>query len=93
MKALTCDLILALPPERHEPLRHYQLRLEATIARSFEDADEKQRLQLRTGRDLAGHAGLRLPVEFSFTLQLVRSRSESSGGISGRHNGATCIER
>lgn len=42
MKALLCDLISALPTERHEPLRRYQVRLDATIARSFEDAEEKK---------------------------------------------------
>jgi hypothetical protein len=31
-----------LPPERHESLRHHQRRLDATIARSFADAEEKQ---------------------------------------------------
>jgi len=41
MKALVADLLRALPPERHESLRHYQHRLDATIAASFEDAEEK----------------------------------------------------
>jgi uncharacterized membrane protein len=41
MKALAADLIRALPPERHGPLKHYQHRLDATIAASFEDAEEK----------------------------------------------------
>ena len=42
MKALAADLIRALPPERHESLRRYQQRLDATIAASFEDAEEKR---------------------------------------------------
>lgn len=42
MKALTSDLISALPEERHELLRHYQARLEASIGRSFGDAEERQ---------------------------------------------------
>ena len=42
MKALAVDLIAALPPERHESLRQQQKRLDATIARSFPDADEKR---------------------------------------------------
>ena len=42
MKALAADLIAALPPERHESLRHHQERLKATIARSFADAEERQ---------------------------------------------------
>lgn len=42
MKALASDLIAALPQERHAPLRHYQERLDVTIARSFEDAEEKR---------------------------------------------------
>ena len=40
MKALIADLIAALPPERHETLRHHQRRLEATVSRSFPDAEE-----------------------------------------------------
>ena len=42
MKALAADLIRALPPERHESLRHYQKRLDATIAASFAEAEEKR---------------------------------------------------
>jgi uncharacterized membrane protein len=42
MKALAADLIAALPAERHDSLRHYQKRLDATIAKSFEDAEEKE---------------------------------------------------
>ena len=42
MKALASDLIDFLPPERHRPLRHLQKRLDATIARSFETAEEKR---------------------------------------------------
>jgi uncharacterized membrane protein len=42
MRALAADLITALPPERHESLRHHQRRLDATIAKSFQDAEEKQ---------------------------------------------------
>ena len=41
MAALVSDLISVLPPERHAALRHLQVRLEATIARSFLDAEEK----------------------------------------------------
>jgi uncharacterized membrane protein len=42
MKALVADLIAALPAERQDFLRHFQQRLDATIAKSFEDAEEKQ---------------------------------------------------
>ena len=42
MKALIADLVAALPPERHGSLRHFQQRLDATIAKSFDDAEEKQ---------------------------------------------------
>ena len=41
MKALAADLIAALPPERHAPLRHHQERLDATIAKAFGDAAER----------------------------------------------------
>jgi len=40
MKALIADLVRALPPERHGALRDHQRRLEATVARSFPDAEE-----------------------------------------------------
>jgi len=42
MKALASDLIDFLPPERHKPLVRQQKRLDATIARSFETAEEKR---------------------------------------------------
>jgi hypothetical protein len=42
MKALTSDLISVLPPERHELLRHYHERLDASIGRSFGDAEERR---------------------------------------------------
>jgi uncharacterized membrane protein len=42
MKALAADLISALPPERHKPLRHQQRMLSATIAKTFPDAEEQQ---------------------------------------------------
>jgi uncharacterized membrane protein len=42
MKALAADLIRALPAERHGSLRHHQRRLDASIASSFEDAEEKR---------------------------------------------------
>ena len=42
MKALTSDLIDFLPEERHKPLLRHQKRLNATIARSFETAEEKR---------------------------------------------------
>ena len=41
MKALVADLIATLPAERQAPLRRHQQRLDATIAKSFEDAEEK----------------------------------------------------
>jgi uncharacterized membrane protein len=42
MKALASDLISALPQERHPPLKHFQERLNSTIARSFEDLEERR---------------------------------------------------
>lgn len=42
MRALAADLIRALPPERHEALHHQQHRLDASIAKSFQDTGEKQ---------------------------------------------------
>jgi uncharacterized membrane protein len=42
MKALVNDLISRLPGNRYEALRHWEERLQTTIARSFEDVEEKQ---------------------------------------------------
>jgi uncharacterized membrane protein len=41
MRAMISDLIAALPPERHTALEHHRERLNATIARSFADEEEK----------------------------------------------------
>jgi uncharacterized membrane protein len=41
MKALVSDLGSRLPQERHAELLHWEERLESTIARSFEEAEEK----------------------------------------------------
>jgi uncharacterized membrane protein len=41
MRALIADLIRVLPPERHASLRTHLRRLDATIAASFQDADDK----------------------------------------------------
>ena len=42
MRALFTDLGLRLPDERRAALYHWQERLQATIARSFQDLEEKQ---------------------------------------------------
>jgi uncharacterized membrane protein len=54
MKALASDLIAALPPERHAPLRHYRERLNATIVRSFEDVLEQQQASIEDRQGLGG---------------------------------------
>jgi uncharacterized membrane protein len=41
MKALITDLLTVVPPERRASLRYWQERLQTSIARSFEDAEEK----------------------------------------------------
>ncbi|HET9166900.1 MAG TPA: DUF2254 domain-containing protein [Candidatus Angelobacter sp.] len=41
MKALIADLLTVVPPERRASLRYWQERLQTSIARSFEDAEEK----------------------------------------------------
>jgi len=41
MKALIADLLTVVPPERCASLRYWQERLQTSIARSFEDAEEK----------------------------------------------------
>ena len=42
MNALISDLVSALPQERHQPLLQYRQRLEATIAKSFENAEDRR---------------------------------------------------
>jgi hypothetical protein len=54
MKALTSDLIAALPAERHAHLRHYRERLNASIARSFEDILEQQEAAVEDRQGLGG---------------------------------------
>jgi uncharacterized membrane protein len=41
MRALVADLLMVLPVERHEGLKYWQQRLQASVTRSFEDADER----------------------------------------------------
>lgn len=41
MRALVADLLAVLPPERHAALRYWRERLQSSIGRSFEDAEEK----------------------------------------------------
>jgi len=42
MKALAADLIAALPAERHAALRRHQSRIDAAIAKAFDDAQDKE---------------------------------------------------
>jgi uncharacterized membrane protein len=42
MKALVSDLCSRLPEDRRPALRHWEQRLQATIARSFDDMEEEQ---------------------------------------------------
>jgi uncharacterized membrane protein len=42
MKALIKNLLAVLPPERHLALRHWEQRLQGSIARSFDDPEEKR---------------------------------------------------
>jgi uncharacterized membrane protein len=41
MKALIADLLTVVPPERRASLRYWKERLQTSIGRSFEDAEEK----------------------------------------------------
>jgi uncharacterized membrane protein len=41
MKALVADILAVLPPERHAALKYWQQRMQVSISRSFEDAEEK----------------------------------------------------
>ena len=52
MRALVSDLIAALPQERHPALEHQRERLNATIARSFVDDEEKQEASMEDRQGL-----------------------------------------
>jgi uncharacterized membrane protein len=52
LRALTSDLMEALPEERREALRHYQQRLAAIIARSFEDAEAQEQASIEDRQGL-----------------------------------------
>jgi uncharacterized membrane protein len=52
MKALASDLIDFLPEERRKPLLRQQRRLNATIARSFETAEEKREASIEDRQGL-----------------------------------------
>jgi uncharacterized membrane protein len=41
MKALVADLVTALPAERHATLRRHQARIDAAIAKAFDDAQDQ----------------------------------------------------
>jgi uncharacterized membrane protein len=41
MKALVADMLIVMPPERSAALKYWQERLQTSITRSFEDAEEK----------------------------------------------------
>ena len=42
MKALIINLVAVLPAERHSALKHWEQRLQHTVARTFADLEEKQ---------------------------------------------------
>jgi uncharacterized membrane protein len=59
MKALLSDLTSALPEESHAALRHWQERIDRTIARSFAEAEEQQ------DASIADRQGLGVPSRLS----------------------------
>jgi hypothetical protein len=58
MKALVADLLTVLPVERHAGLKYWQQRLQVSISRSFEDAEEKLSASMedRQGLGITRHA-------------------------------------
>jgi uncharacterized membrane protein len=52
MQALISDLISALPDERQWAVKHFQERLDSTIARSFADAEEKREASMQDRQGL-----------------------------------------
>lgn len=64
MKALIRNLLAVLPAERHPGLRHWEKRLQDTVARTFSDTQEKQDASVpdRQGLGIGSkkHPGLQL---------------------------------
>jgi uncharacterized membrane protein len=56
MMALIKSLLTVLPEERHAALRHWELRVQGTIERTFQDAEDKQEAAVadRQGLGLGG---------------------------------------
>jgi len=52
MRALTGDLIAALPAERHPGIEYHQKRLDAIIARSFADDEDKREASMEDRQGL-----------------------------------------
>jgi uncharacterized membrane protein len=75
MKALAADLIASLPVERHESLLRHQKRLDATIAKSFADADDKLAASIEDRQGLGTPRAHKAEAE---TKPQPRSTSESA---------------
>jgi uncharacterized membrane protein len=71
MRALISDLIEALPHERHPALEHQRGRLNATIARSFADNEEKLEASVEDRQ------GLGIPSDSRRSLSAVDRESEN----------------
>ncbi len=52
MNALVADLLTVLPVERRDGIKYWQQRLQASISRSFEDAEEKHSASLEDRQGL-----------------------------------------
>jgi hypothetical protein len=68
MNALIADLISLLPEDRNAALRRWEARLQATIERSFKDAEEKSEASM------VDRQGLGIPRR-SPSLQVTRPGS------------------
>jgi uncharacterized membrane protein len=62
MMALIKNLLTILPAERHAALRHWERRVQGTIARTFEDAEEKKEAAVADRQGL-GVGEEKLPVK------------------------------
>lgn len=61
MKALVADLLTVVPAERHAGLKYWQQRLQASISRSFDDAEEKLSASIEDRQGLGITRGVAKP--------------------------------
>ena len=79
MMALIKSLIVALPPERHAALQHWQDLIQNTIGRTFEDDEEKREAAIADRQGLGmGNENGQQPLPRRRTM--ARETGRANGG-------------